>query len=134
QQGSIEDAEALLIEIDGNGSTTIPLARLELIRNRPAVAQGLLLRRLGQVGENHLQAAPLIELLVEAFVLTGDHASADVWVRQLLALVEGAGREPLRARAELTAGMAAAAAGDSDAARAFVERALDRLTRLEMPL
>jgi ATP/maltotriose-dependent transcriptional regulator MalT len=134
-QGRVEEAERLVEGLSDRPAAVCVAASIQLVRGELAVAASMLERRLGEVGWECLEAAALVELLVEASIecgkLPGDVASR---VRRLAALGEDSGCEPMAARAERALGRLSIAAEDARSAVPHIERALARFVRLEMPL
>jgi ATP/maltotriose-dependent transcriptional regulator MalT len=133
-QGRIEEAARLLEGVEDEPAAVPVAAVVQLARGRGAHAVSLLERRLHEVGEECLEAAALLELLVE--VGTERSAAPDVAARarRLAELGEGSGCDLLVARAERTLGRVLLGDGRAADAAGHLERALSRFRRLGMPL
>ena len=134
-QGRVEEAERLVGGLSDQPAAAYVVAALHLTRGEPAVAASILERRLGEVGWECLEAAALVELLVEASV-ERDNVPDDLAgrIRRLAELGEDSGCEAMAARAERALGRLAVADGDAPGAAAYLERALSAFRRLGMPL
>jgi ATP/maltotriose-dependent transcriptional regulator MalT len=133
-QGRIEEAERLLDGLADEPSAVAASAAVHLARGRPAHAVSLLERRLRQVDDKCLEAAALLELLVEAEIERG--AVPEVAARaQELAQVGASSRcDLLAARAERALGRVLLEDGRGAEAAARFEEALSRFGRLGTPL
>ena len=133
-QGRVEEAERLLEGLEDEPAAVLASAAVDLALGRAAHAVSLLERRLREIGEASLEAAALLELLVEG----GSERDAvpDVAERahRLAELGAATGCDLLVARAERTLGRALLADRRAPDAAAHLERALSRFRRLEMPL
>jgi DNA-binding NarL/FixJ family response regulator len=92
-----------------------------------------LVRRLGVIGEDRLESAPLLELLGEAEIGQARVEAAGGRVRKLADLGSTPDCQVMLARGERLRGRALAAASDS-AAKRHLDAALREFVRLEMPL
>jgi DNA-binding CsgD family transcriptional regulator len=90
-------------------------------------------RRLGVIGEDRLESAPLLELLGEAEIGQARVEAAGGRVRKLADLGSTLDCQVMLARGERLRGRALAAASDS-AAKRHLDAALREFVRLEMPL
>ena len=70
-QGRIEEAVRLLDGFEDNAATSYALGSIHLARGELAVAASILGRRAREVGEDCLQCAPLLELLVQVETRAG---------------------------------------------------------------
>lgn len=131
-QGRLDDAERLVDGYDDHAETALALARIHLARGRAAAAAAVARRRIDALGERRLEIAPLVEVLGEAEVASGDAAIARDRAIDLIAFGTEFDCEPVRARGDRSAGRAMAAIGDVDAARRHLDRALVGFGRLEM--
>jgi ATP/maltotriose-dependent transcriptional regulator MalT len=134
RQGRLEVAEALLSSVDDEPATALPAAAVRLARGEPAVAVALLRRRLHLLGEQHLEAAATMELLIEAQLAGGDLDAAAATAARLRGLARGQDRDQVAARAACAAARVSAANGELDAAIGQLEAALERFSRLALPL
>jgi DNA-binding CsgD family transcriptional regulator len=128
-QGRLEEAQALLDGREGLPEATVPLSDLYLAKGEPALATAVLLRRLHRVGDDGLLRAPLLERLVDAQLEGGQGAAATA--AELAGLAEASGHPMVMAYAD-----AAVARVDQDPAGAIghLQSALDRFTKLQMPI
>jgi DNA-binding CsgD family transcriptional regulator len=131
-QGRSEEASALLEGREALPEAAIPAADLALVRGDTALAASRLLRRLNQVGRDGLLGAALLSKLVEVQLVQGDVGAASATASELAAAAEDTGHPMLRGYAELAAGRVAATRGEP--AEAHLRAALDRFTRLDLPL
>jgi DNA-binding CsgD family transcriptional regulator len=130
RQGRLDDAARLLEGNESHPDAQQPLAELELARGRPKVAVALLERRINQLGENNLQAGPMLLQLAEARVAAGDLAAARRAAFALANLAATGGGDYLHGLAHLASGFVTAAAGEDPVGK--LEEALDRLDRARM--
>jgi DNA-binding CsgD family transcriptional regulator len=146
RQGRLEEAESILAPFANLPETVEPAAMLLIAQDQPAAAVGLLNRRLRAIGDNNLRSVPLLSLLAEALVLSGDREGASVAAARLDMIATASGLDRIRAiallaraRAHLLDGDQAAplyeeAIGIFDATNAPLEEAISRfeLARLLM--
>jgi len=115
RQGRSEEARELLAGYEEHPLALRPVARLHLERGELAEASSLLRRRLQQIQNDTLLAAPLLALLVEVQVAQDNVAAARETAAKLVSIGENAGRSTaVAAEAELALGRALAA-GHEDA-------------------
>jgi DNA-binding CsgD family transcriptional regulator len=133
-QGRIEEAKGLLSGLEDHPAGSVAMAAIHLAQGQRALAVATIRRRLHLVGDDRIQAVPLLELLVEALIEEGDLSGAGDAAARLGAIARRSGREALIARADHAQGNLALAAGDHEGALPFLEAAVDRFARLEMPL
>lgn len=131
RQGRLEEAEALLADLN-DAVVPLPAAELRLLRREPAAAAALLLRRIEQLGESHIEAAPTLALLVDAHIATGNLDEAGDVARRLNALAESSGRRYPEALSIRAMAHVANAKGQPGAIDLF-ERALEHFSRLDLP-
>jgi len=134
RQGRLEEAEALLSGFDDHIATALPAATVRLARGEPDVAVALLKRRLHLLGERHLEAAPTIEVLVAAHLAAGDLGAATMAAERLGEFARRQDRDHIAARAASAAARVSAASGQPTVAIEYLEAALERLSRLDLPL
>jgi ATP/maltotriose-dependent transcriptional regulator MalT len=134
RQGRLEEAEALLSGPDDYLASALPTAMVRLARGESAVAVALLRRRLHYLGEQHLEAAPTLELLVGAYLAGGDIDAATETVARLSELARDQDRDHIVARAACAAARLSAVRGEMDAATGQLEAALERFSQLNLPL
>jgi DNA-binding NarL/FixJ family response regulator len=133
RQGRLEEADALLATV-GDEIAAVPLAALSLARGDPAVAVALLQRALHLLGESQLDAAPILELLVDAQVAQGALEAAASTVECLNSLAHQHGHDVVAAHASRASGRLLLARGDGEAAVVQSEQAVERFSRLDLPL
>jgi DNA-binding CsgD family transcriptional regulator len=98
RQGRIEEAARLLEQIPDHPDAVPPLARLHLLRSQPERAVELLDRALNAGLEDHV-AAPLLALLVDAYLAVGDVEPAGYAAETLSAVARKQTSASLRALA-----------------------------------
>jgi DNA-binding CsgD family transcriptional regulator len=133
-QGRIEEATRLLDGLGDDIAAGYALGSIHLARGEHAVAASILLRRVREVGEDRLQCAPLLELLVQVEVEHGKAREAAARARRLAELGGGLDCEVIVARGERALGRVLVASRDGGGAVSHLERALEAFGRLEMPL
>ena len=133
-QGRLEEAERLLEGLEDEPAAVPATAAVQLARGRAAHVMSLLERRLREVGEECLEAAALLELLVEVGSERGAPPDVAERARRLAELGAATGCDLLVARAERTLGRVVLADGRAADAAAHLERALSRIRGLAMPL
>ena len=127
RQGRTADALALLEGAGGSSRAQLCRARLALDAGDPLTAVELL-ERLHR-HEPEPGQAPVLELLVRAWLAHGDPARATPVLEQLRTLTQLVGTTPLRAAADLAAGMIAASLDDHEQARGLLEDAVEGYER-----
>jgi DNA-binding NarL/FixJ family response regulator len=130
-QGRFEEADELLVELEGSAETVQAAAELRLARGEAAGAAALLERRIAELGWENLVAAPLLSLLVEARLAVGEVDGAAEAAESLAALAVPGGRS--EASALLARGRLAAATGDPRAETLFAAAA-ERYAHVDLPL
>ena len=133
-QGRLEEAARLLDGVEDHPATTYAIAALHLARRELVPAASIVRRRLRTVGEASLEAALLLEFLIEVEIEQGAHEAAVMRGRELAALAASSSCDVIVARAERALGRALVATGDPDGAAAHLERAFEAFGRLELPL
>lgn len=131
RQGRLEEAEALLRD-SNDAVVSLPAAELRLVRGEPAIAVALLVRRIEQLGEGHIEAAPTLAKLADAHIACGDVVAAGEVAGRLGAIAQTRGGHAA-ALAALASARVAAAKGQPDAI-GQLETALGHLSRLDLPL
>jgi ATP/maltotriose-dependent transcriptional regulator MalT len=128
QQGRFEDAEDLFARCEGDARAVLGRAALALDRGRPGEAAELAERFLRRYpGFGRIERGPGLEVAVRAYAELGDNDRAAGALAQLRGLVSRAGTRPLRAALFTAEAAVAAARGQHDAARRWLEDALDLL-------
>jgi ATP/maltotriose-dependent transcriptional regulator MalT len=133
-QGRTEEAARLLAGYEDHPATAYGVAAMHLARGEGAVASSILRRRLGEVDEESLEGAALVELLTEAQIAQGAVEEGATRAKRLAELGVRVGSKLIIARGERSFGRALAASGDLETAISHFERALSAFGRLEMPL
>ena len=133
RQGRLEEAEGLLEGVEDDLAATLPTAALRLAQGEPAVSVALLQRRLHLLGEKHMEAARMLELLVDASLAQGDLDGAAAAAERLGELALGRDRDHVAARAARAVARVSLARGEPDAAVPQLETAVERLSRLDLP-
>jgi ATP/maltotriose-dependent transcriptional regulator MalT len=131
RQGRLEEAEALLRD-SNDAVASLPAAELRLVRGEPAVAVALLVRRIEQLGEGHIEAATTLAMLADAHIACGDVDAAGEVADRLDAIAQARGGYAA-ALAALASARVATAKGQPDAI-GQLESALGHLSRLDLPL
>jgi LuxR family maltose regulon positive regulatory protein len=135
RQGRPADAARLLDEAGGSSEATLCRARLALDAGDALGAVELLERLLRQLPESRrLARTPALVLLVHARIADGQLEEAALALAELREIERLVGTAPMRACADLAAGLLAAALGDHDRARPLLEDAVDGFERSGAPL
>ena len=132
-QGRTEEAVRLLDGFEDNAATSHALGSIHLARGEFAVAAAILGRRAREVGEDCLECAPLLELLVQVEIEQGKVREAGARARRLAELATSLDCDVIVARGERALGRVLVAT-EGDGALAHLERALGAFARLEIPL
>jgi ATP/maltotriose-dependent transcriptional regulator MalT len=132
-QGRLEEAWRLLDGIEDHAATTYATAALHLERRELVPAASILRRRLRTAGEESLESAVLLELLIEVEIEQGAPETALTNARRLVALGARSSCDATVARGERALGRVLLATGEPDGAP-HLERALEAFGRLELPL
>ncbi len=133
-QGRTEEAVRLLDGFEDNAATSHVLGSIHLARGELAVAATILGRRAREVGEDCLECAPLLELLVQVELEQGQARDAAAKARRLAELGASLDCDVIVARGERALGRVLVARGEGNAGLRHLERALGAFARLEMPL
>ncbi len=134
RQGRLEEAEALLALVDDPSDVALAVAAVRLASGEAAVAAGLLERRARSLADGHIEVAPILALLVEAHLADGNVDGATAVESQLHAVAHAQDRGPSAALAVLASAHVAVAKGDRPVACRQLEDALERFSRLDLPL
>ena len=126
RQGRVAEARELLHRAAGNALTPVVLAELSLDLDDPTAAGELVEPVLRRVSERNrsLRAAPL-ELMVRAKAAVGEADAAAAHLVELRVIADALRTRPLRAALSFCEGLVAAAAGDREAAREWLEDAVE---------
>jgi hypothetical protein len=119
RQGMLDDAEALLDGLDENPDAAVPLAAMHLARGRNALARDRLERTLAEPSLRAGAAGPLLALLVDVELQSGDTDAAAAAASRLESLARATPTDYMRANAALARGKLglATATGDPRACR-----------------
>jgi DNA-binding CsgD family transcriptional regulator len=131
RQGRYDEAAHLLEGLGDHGDATRPLAALQLAQGHVAVATELLERAVQQSDPASISCVPLLALLVDAQVKSGEDPAGTLDAMSACADAHP-GPYP-RALVALARGRVALATGDGDP-RAWLRDALDGFTRASLPL
>lgn len=134
RQGRLEEAEALLGLVDDWSGVALPAAAVRLARGEPAVAAGLLERRARSLGDNHIEVAPTLALLVETHLADGDVEAAGQADAHLQVVAAAQERGPAAALAVRSSAHVALARGDAPGASRALDHALKEFSKLDLPL
>ena len=129
RRGRLEEAAQLLSGLETHGLATEASALLHLAHGEAALAIGLLERRIEALG-NGLPAVPLLRLLVDARLGTGEIHGATVAASRLLAIAERSNRPPIQAMAFLA--LARVQLASDEAAHVAFEKASSLFDELGM--
>jgi ATP/maltotriose-dependent transcriptional regulator MalT len=133
RQGRLEEAEALLALVDDQ-DVALPAAAIRLARGEPAVAAGLLARRVRLLGDRNIELAPTLAMLVDAHLADGDLDAASDVAAHLERVAQEDGRPTATAPSVLALAHVAVARNDRLAALHALERSLAEFARLDLPL
>ena len=130
-QGRLDEARELVRGYEDTPEAAAPLARLSLAEGRPAVAVRTLERCLVRRGRG-LASAPLLALLVEAYLLDGRVGEAQAVGEELQALGEATEQPAVQGLAALGRARVVIAAGDRSSID-LLEEALAAFVEAELP-
>jgi DNA-binding CsgD family transcriptional regulator len=133
RQGRVEEAERLLVGCEEHPLVLLPVARLRLLRGEAATAAALVERRLAALPEDAPDSVPLLPVLVEARLASGDLAGATGAAERLGRVGRSLRRDNVVALGELAVADVALARGQDDDAGHRVQAALDLLLELGIP-
>ncbi len=102
RQGRLEEAGQLLAGLETHGVAVEASSSLHLARGEAALADALLERRLGAIGDG-LPAAPLLRILADVRLSLGDLEGARAAAARLVEIADRSKRPPIRAMACLAA-------------------------------
>ncbi len=129
RQGRFEEGERLLEGLDWHASAKRSLARIALARGNLALAGDLVGLCLESTPSSDPDCAPVLALLVEVQLASGDLAAAEETLHQLAVLAVDREDDRTRAVAKLVGGTVRAALGDQ-VARADFQTALELFSAL----
>jgi ATP/maltotriose-dependent transcriptional regulator MalT len=128
RQGRLDEAEAILAEVEAHLLATLVQGELALERGDPLAAAELAERSLRRVPAGQLtERTAALELLVRARIRTGELEQAAEAVEELGRIAGAISTGPLEGAYAFAAGLLAAARGDYDEARRLLEDAVDLL-------
>ena len=133
KQGRLEDAERLLDGLSNHPEATLPLASLQLARGETAVARETLERSLQHADPRSSSVLPLLGLLVDVHLASGDLAAAQSSVDALAECTEAHPSAYAAAVLALARGRSTLAAGTGDP-RAWLRDALVGFADAQLPL
>jgi LuxR family maltose regulon positive regulatory protein len=125
RQGRLDEAEALLTDVDDHPLAILGLAEIRLDRDDPVLAHDLVERLLRETPEtSRTQRAAALELAVRSRAACGRLDAAREALAELEQIGDALATEPVRACVRLSAGVVAAAAGEhEEAQRSFSDAA-----------
>jgi DNA-binding NarL/FixJ family response regulator len=127
-QGHFVEAEELFARCEGDTRALLGRAALALDRNRPGEAAEYAERFLRRYpGVDRIERGPGLEVAVRAYADLGDHGRAHESLVQLREVVARATTRPLQAALFSAEAVVAGALGDREAARRWLEDAIDVL-------
>jgi DNA-binding CsgD family transcriptional regulator len=136
-QGRLEEAEQLLSHlgagVEAEAEEALSLAALLLARGDAPAASRNLEQRLHRLADHRSHLAAALDLLVDAYVASGDRDAASAAVERLADVVAPADSDRLGAVVASARGRVAIAWGDPEAAIAHMEAALEGWSRLDFP-
>jgi LuxR family maltose regulon positive regulatory protein len=133
RQGQTDKAQALIAQAEHHPSAVLSQAALALERGDATAAADGATRYLRLIGGAKTERASGLELLAEAQAAAGKGAEARAAARELRAIAQQAGTDPLLGAARQAEGHAHAAAGDLERAREAFEDAVQLLGRAGLP-
>jgi ATP/maltotriose-dependent transcriptional regulator MalT len=120
-QGRYDEAEQMLVGLEGEPEALRARVAVRLARGEPAAAAALLTQRLDEVGWTSLLAAPLLEQLVEARLLEGHLDAAMAAASALDEIAAARDRDRVEALAAAAHGRIALAEGRENAAELLLD-------------
>jgi DNA-binding CsgD family transcriptional regulator len=133
-QGRFEEAEKLLLGLEGRPEAIRAVVSLHMERGELASAASALHRRLRKVGAESVSAVPLLGMLVLVQIRRGDLDGAAKSARQIEASAEREGNDRDLAQSALARGRVAMAQGDSGKGLSALYSAVEIFDRLRMRL
>lgn len=133
RQGRFEEAEQLLLGLDGDVEAARPLAVTLLERGEPDRAVGVLTHALGEIDPTGVAAGPLWAALVDAHIARGDHLGAATAVDRLVVCANTHPGSFLRATAAMARGRLCLASTTGDPCGCLRE-ALSGFTKARTPM
>jgi LuxR family maltose regulon positive regulatory protein len=133
RQGHTEKALALIARAEHHPIAVLCQAAIALECGDPTAAVDGATRYLRQIGAARTERASGLEMLVEAQAAAGRAAEADAAARELRAIAQAVGTDPLLGAARQAEGCGRAAAGSFEDAREALEDAVQLLGRAGLP-
>jgi DNA-binding CsgD family transcriptional regulator len=133
RQGRIDEAEALLADVEGRPEALPALAAVLMARGRHGIAKALLQRCLRYLANESLIPVGVIEMLIETHLALGETASARESLERLQSNPCCDTSPEAAARVDISAGRIALTSGDDAAALAHFESANAAFLKLGMP-
>ncbi len=133
RQGRIEQAAALLADLEYHDDAIAPLARLQLAMDRPRVAIELVDRYLSVGGRPDYVEGPLLAVSVQAHLALGEIDAANRCRDRLAALAVAQSTPALHGLAALASAQVCVATGNGDA-RSCWHEAITYFGSAKMPL
>jgi DNA-binding CsgD family transcriptional regulator len=124
----------LLEGVEENIACVFVRASICVARGELLEAASMLRRRVRSAGDNCLESAPLVELLVEVEIELRETDGATTRARRLAAVAERSSCDTVLARGQRALGRALIAQGKTTDAVACLERAYGVFSRAELPL
>ena len=134
RQGRFEEAARLLDGLESHSDATPVLAEVQLAKGEADVAASLLERALEEGGPEGLARLPLLAVLVDARIAQDDLEGGRRAGGEMRVLADVSALESLGGLADLKQGRLARAGGDGSWAREWLQSAVRRLGRAQMPL
>jgi DNA-binding NarL/FixJ family response regulator len=133
RQGRFEEAEQLLEGLDGHEDATRPLAAIQLSKGETSRARETLERSLGRADVTSSAVVPLLLLLVDVGIASGELDAAESAAQLLSACADLHPSDYLNACAALARGRLCIATGTGDP-RACLRAALAGFDRAQLPM
>jgi LuxR family transcriptional regulator, maltose regulon positive regulatory protein len=133
RQGRAAEAEALITRAEHHPLALLCRAAMSLDGGDLVAGGECAARYLRVIGDAQTERAPGLELLIEALAQAGRTGDAAAAARELRALAQSAGTDPLLGATRHAEGLVHEAAGELDAAREAFEDAIELLGRAGLP-
>lgn len=114
-QGRVDEAAELIAAFEDDLAVAAPLSGVHLARGEPELAAAVVRRALDQLPGDALRAAPLLFVLIDSAIATGDLSAAAQAAGRMRELADGAECKLLRSMAALADGKVALASQDPNA-------------------
>jgi DNA-binding NarL/FixJ family response regulator len=133
-QGRLEDAERLLVGIEGRPESVRAVVGVHLARGETGAASSVLHRRLARVGADSTAAIPILAMLIPIQLERGDLDGAATSLGRVEALCSEAGHDEQHGQADVARGRVALARGDPEPAGEAFRSAVERYDRTRLPI